>query len=131
MSDILPMMTVALVWGVTNPLMKRGAALTLQKKESYPGNCMLRILLEVLQLFCGASYLMPFAVNQCGSLLFYYWLIAPSEESKLSVVIPTVNALTFVFTAIFAYFFNSENLFNVRKILGLAMIVTGVYLTTK
>ena len=132
-ASFLPALIVSFIWGVTNPLMKRGASSTLNDNRSrqlQQHSFIRRVITELVMLFCGTDYLLPFALNQCGSVLFYYCLIVPSDQSKLSVMVPTVNALTFVFTAIFAAVFNSENLFTPRKLFGLCLIVTGVYLTT-
>jgi len=132
--SLMPIFVVSVIWGITNPLMKVGASKTLRRSgkdtASQPRNFVARTLKDLFDLFCGAAYLLPFLINQCGSMLFYFCLISRTEDSKLSVLVPVVNAMTFVFTAIFANIFNSEEIFTLRKISGLILIVSGVYLTT-
>merc|ERR1711916_194118 len=61
---------VGLVWGGSNPLLKRGA-LTATSVPPYTWAGPLGgVLAETVHLFTTPSYLLPFAANQGGSLLF-------------------------------------------------------------
>lgn len=100
----------AMMWGVTNPAIKRAsssssssqqateaagatqqaAASTAASPSSSPPS-LLRLLLRI-------RFLLPFAVNQCGSLVYLHAL----SLLPLSLAVPAVNALTLVITAITA-----------------------------
>ncbi|XP_072830984.1 transmembrane protein 234 isoform X3 [Vicugna pacos] len=47
-------------------------------------------------LFLNAEYLMPFFLNQCGSLLYYLTL----ASTDLTLAVPISNSLAIVFTLI-------------------------------
>nr|XP_019940197.1 PREDICTED: transmembrane protein 234 [Paralichthys olivaceus] len=89
--DLLSLLLVSVLWGCTNPFLKRGTA----GIEDVRGSGRLtQLLAEVKFLFLNTKYLVPFLLNQCGSLVYYYTL----STSELSLVVPVANSLTFLCT---------------------------------
>ena len=64
--------SVALLWGCTNTLIKKGS----EGVASLPpqSNALLTFLSEILYLFTRWQYVVPFLLNMCGSVLFYWTL---------------------------------------------------------
>lgn len=109
---------VGLLWGATNPLIKRGS----EGIESIKSNKkFLHILDEIWFLVTRWQYILPFLCNQCGSLLYVYAL----QDSELSMAVPIANSCTFLFTALMAIILG-EQLPNVMSFTGILMIATGV-----
>jgi len=117
----IPLFGVALLWGVTNPLLKRGSSgiasrdqgKPIQSPTSNPFVKVCRFLAglaaDFFFLLSRPLYLTSFAVNMCGSVLFYYTL----STSDLSIVVPLANSLTFIITTIVAYLLG-EDVLNAR-----------------
>jgi len=51
-----------------------------------------------------AQYILPFILNQCGSVLYFLTL----QNTDISLAVPVSNSLTFVFTAIMGWFLGEE-----------------------
>ena len=78
MQEILLASGIGLLWGITNPFLEQGA------KEMSNGDdasaqdkqrCFLiRWTIFFWRLFINCKFFVPFALNQVGSLLFYYAL---------------------------------------------------------
>ena len=85
---------VGLVWGATNPFVKRGALQVEEKKKarrSQPPSKAGRLatwLGEVLPYITTPSFLVPHLLNQSGSVLFVLLL----GGANISVAVPLVNA---------------------------------------
>nr|XP_050866174.1 transmembrane protein 234 homolog isoform X2 [Vespula vulgaris] len=83
----------AFLWGVTNPLIKKGASgLENIKAKTSCG----QFFKELYFLFTNAKYMTPFLFNQIGSLLYYLAL----QGADISLAVPVSNSLTFVITAV-------------------------------
>ncbi|CAN0196183.1 unnamed protein product [Lampetra fluviatilis] len=118
-TGVLWLTAVALLWGGTNPLLKRGA----KGVETVRGRGRLRQLFaELCFLVSNPRYMVPFVLNQSGSLLYYFTL----GSADLSVAVPLTNSLTFVFTLITGKLLG-ENIGGTRALLG--MLLMGVGLT--
>ncbi|XP_063216635.1 transmembrane protein 234 isoform X2 [Bacillus rossius redtenbacheri] len=87
------LVAVALLWGGTNPLLRRGGTSAKPTKSS---NTITGFLSEVTHLATNWKFLFPFLINQCGSLLYFLTL----ADTDLSLAVPVANSLTFVFTAL-------------------------------
>lgn len=103
---------VALLWGSTNPLMKKGSAgldqlsptssstATDSTKRRGSANkskgFIYRSFSELLFLFYNWRYTIPFLINQSGSVL-YYWTLS---SATLSLAVPLTNALTLTVTVL-------------------------------
>lgn len=55
-------------------------------------------ILELKFLVTRWQYIVPFLLNQSGSLLYFFTL----QKTALSVAVPIANSLSFVFTALVA-----------------------------
>lgn len=111
---------VALLWGITNPLMKKGGEGIEKIKQS---NLLLQFLAELKHLFLNWKYLLPFILNQSGSVLFYVTL----ASSELSLVVPVVNSLTFLFTTITGKALG-EDIGGKGTVVGMILVLAGVSL---
>jgi len=75
------LVSVALVWGATNPLIKRGSeGVSRLPRRS---NALATMVVELVYLFTRWQYVVPFAVNMMGSVLFYYALAHAGTTSAL------------------------------------------------
>ncbi|KAK8388749.1 hypothetical protein O3P69_020629 [Scylla paramamosain] len=87
------LLAVSLLWGITNPLLKRASVGIENIKMSNP---FLQTLHEVKFLATRLSYVCPFLLNQLGSVLFVYTL----GSADLSLAVPLSNSLTFLVTTV-------------------------------
>uniref|UniRef100_A0A8C0WWE8 Transmembrane protein 234 n=1 Tax=Castor canadensis TaxID=51338 RepID=A0A8C0WWE8_CASCN len=118
LGQVLSLVLVAALWGGTQPLLKRASAGLQQIHErSWP-----ELLQEVKTLFLNTEYLMPFLLNQCGSLLYY--LILASTDLTL---VPICNSLAIVFTLIVGKVLG-EDIGGKRAVIGMVLTVTGITL---
>ncbi|XP_067242669.1 transmembrane protein 234 [Chanodichthys erythropterus] len=117
-SEVLCLLFVAILWGGTNPFLKKGT-------EGIEGvqrdNKLLQFLAEVKFLFLNFKYLVPFLLNQSGSLMFYFTL----ASTDLSLAVPMVNSLTFLFTLLMGKLLGEE-FGGKRALLGMLLIMSGV-----
>ncbi|XP_037683789.1 transmembrane protein 234 isoform X4 [Choloepus didactylus] len=91
--QVLALVLVAALWGGTQPLLKRASAGLQQVHERSWAQ---QLLQEMKTLFLNTEYLVPFLVNQCGSLLYYFTL----ASTDLTLAVPICNSLAIVFTLI-------------------------------
>ena len=80
----------AFFWGVTNPFLKNGAV-GLENEKSVFG--------KFRRLVLNWRFVVPFGVNQFGSLLYYYAM----GQYPISVAVTVVNALTLIITTLTSY----------------------------
>ncbi|XP_048061390.1 transmembrane protein 234 [Megalobrama amblycephala] len=117
-SEVFCLFLVAILWGGTNPFLKKGT-------EGIEGvqrdNRLLQFLAEVKFLFLNFKYLVPFLLNQSGSLMFYFTL----ASTDLSLAVPMVNSLTFLFTLLMGKLLGEE-FGGKRALLGMLLIMSGV-----
>ncbi|XP_013375013.1 PREDICTED: transmembrane protein 234 isoform X2 [Chinchilla lanigera] len=93
LGQVLALVLVAALWGGTQPLLKRASAGLQEVQER---NWARQLLQEMKTLFLNTEYLMPFLLNQCGSLLYYLTL----ASTDLTLAVPICNSLAIVFTLI-------------------------------
>ncbi|XP_021921914.1 transmembrane protein 234 homolog isoform X2 [Zootermopsis nevadensis] len=87
------LIAVGVLWGATNPLIKKGSLGVENVKAPHPS---MQLLYEIYYLVCRWQYMIPFILNQCGSVLYYITL----GTSDLTLAVPVANSLTFVATAL-------------------------------
>lgn len=109
---------VGLLWGATNPLIKRGSV-GLEKISAT--NKYKKFALEIKFLVTRWQYIIPFALNQCGSVLFVWGL----QDSEMTVAVPIANSLSFLFTAVTAIVLG-ENKPNIKILIGIALVIIGI-----
>lgn len=109
---------VGLLWGATNPLIKRGSAGidTVTSSNKYK-----KFLLEIKFLATRWQYIVPFTLNQCGSVLFVWGL----QDSDMTIAVPVANSLSFLFTAIMAIALG-ENKPNRKILFGIVLVIIGI-----
>lgn len=111
---------VALLWGCTNPLLKRGS----RGIEGVRGEGRLtQLLAEVQFLALNWRYAVPFLVNQSGSLLYYLTL----AEADISLAVPITNSFTFLVTTLAGRWLGEAAL-PMRTYYGIASVLCGVSL---
>uniref|UniRef100_A0A7N5JZ81 Transmembrane protein 234 n=1 Tax=Ailuropoda melanoleuca TaxID=9646 RepID=A0A7N5JZ81_AILME len=93
LGQVLSLVLVAALWGGTQPLLKRASSRLQQVHERTWAR---QLLQEMKTLFLNTEYLMPFFLNQCGSLLYYLTL----ASTDLTLAVPISNSLAIVFTLI-------------------------------
>jgi len=111
------LIAVACIWGVTNVFMKSGV----KGLEKIHGSTIFsQIGAELLYLIRNWRYMVPFAINQAGSLLFYIAI----SKNELSLAVPIVNSLTLAITLIAGSLLGEK--INGGVVLGVFIILTGV-----
>merc|ERR1712137_315931 len=99
--------------------MKRGSkGITAMKKYNNP---ILQVLYEFWFLFTRWQYVVPYLINISGSVLFYYSL----ASMEMSLVVPVVNSLTFIFTQIVSMLLGEETGTS-RTFFGIGSVILGV-----
>ena len=98
---------VGVIWGSTNVLMEKGTSKSLS----------FAFLPEFLNTFLHPEFLVPYGLNQLGSLLYYFQL----GKADLKVAVPLANSITFLVTALL-----SKQ--NFRTYIGGSFIIIGVSL---
>ncbi|XP_034015206.1 transmembrane protein 234 [Thalassophryne amazonica] len=89
--ELLCLLSVSVLWGCTNPFLKKG---TEGIEKVTKANKVSQLLAELKFLFLNLKYLIPFLLNQSGSLVYYYTL----STTELSLAVPVANALAFLCT---------------------------------
>lgn len=111
---------VAIIWGATNPLIKRGSAGIENIKCS---NRVLQFLAELKFLACKWQHIVPFLLNQSGSVLYYYTI----GQADISLAVPITNSLTLVVTMATGRLLG-ERVKSQWTYIGVAMVTSGVAL---
>ena len=124
------MITVGLVWGATNALMRRGALIWDQalKSSHPPPNTTHRFLSSLqkwLNLLLIWQYSVPFLINLSASATFFAIL----SDTPISIAVPVTNATTFAATAVFGMLLGEETRIGLA-LFGTFLIVLGVYICT-
>nr|XP_045006608.1 transmembrane protein 234 isoform X1 [Jaculus jaculus] len=120
LAQVLALVLVAALWGGTQPLLKRASSGLQQVHERTWAR---QLLQEMKTLFLNVEYLMPFLLNQCGSLLYYFTL----ASTDLTLAVPICNSLAIIFTLIVGKVLG-EDIGGKRKS-GCYPAVAGVLLT--
>ncbi|XP_050314111.1 transmembrane protein 234 homolog [Anthonomus grandis grandis] len=111
---------VAMLWGFTNPMIKKNSQSITKVKAP---NVIKQFLLELKYLATNLQYLIPMAFNQTGSILYIFTL----QNVSLTLASPLTNTLTFIFTAI-ADAYLEKTLPSKKTLLGVALILFGTFL---
>ena len=85
--------------------------------------------------FTNWRFLVPFAINQCGSALYVHLL----GDAELATAVPVCNALTFVFTALTARALGEDadsgsggrRMSTPRLLAGVGLVVLGTCLCVR
>ncbi|CAG9862800.1 unnamed protein product [Phyllotreta striolata] len=118
--QILSLLGTGILWGTTNPLIKKNSKDILKVK----GNSRIaQFALEIKYLATNLQYLFPMLINQLGSVLYYLTL----TNADITLAVPVANSLAFVFTAISGWFIEKE-FPKIRSILGAVLVISGTVL---
>jgi hypothetical protein len=118
----LAMIAVGAFWGCTNPLLRRGAVQADATSTKEPEANFLLSVLRSLKKFRHVEVWLPYALNQAGSVLFYFTL----GNSEISLAVPICNGLALVFSIISSFFIGEKIEDPVRTFTGSALVVLGV-----
>ena len=114
------MLAVALIWGCSNPFLKRGSEGVQRVRGK---NWIHQLLLELHFLVTHCQYTVPFLVNQSGSVLYYLTV----AKVDMSLAVPIVNSLTVFFTTTVGLMLG-ESVRGGRSYFGMALVLAGVAL---
>ncbi|MCO5570433.1 hypothetical protein L7F22_024155 [Adiantum nelumboides] len=132
--SILSLVSIGLIWGVTNALIKRGVHIAEKQKIHHsrkeveePSKGVLSYLyvhcqdwVHMLSLW---QYSLPFFINLSASALFFITL----SDTPITLAVPVTNAITFGATAA-AGMALGEKMHSMRTLLGIALITAGVWI---
>ncbi|XP_003500704.3 transmembrane protein 234 isoform X1 [Cricetulus griseus] len=120
LGQVLALVLVAALWGGTQPLLKRASAGLQQVREQTWAR---QLLQEMKTLFLNTEYLMPFLLNQSGSLVYYLTL----ASTDLTLAVPICNSLAIVFTLIVGKVLG-EDVGGKQAVAGMVLTVIGITL---
>uniref|UniRef100_UPI00358FD9CE transmembrane protein 234 isoform X1 n=1 Tax=Myxine glutinosa TaxID=7769 RepID=UPI00358FD9CE len=118
--EITSLVVVALLWGLSNPFLRRGAKGIETVKSA---GLVRQTLAELRFIFFNARYMIPFLINQLGSLLYYVTL----ASADLSLAVILTNSLTVIFTIISGAMLG-ERLGGKQAVLGVFLTMCGLIL---
>ncbi|XP_077338122.1 transmembrane protein 234 isoform X2 [Lithobates pipiens] len=116
--DVCSLLLVALLWGVTNPFLRKGAEGVERVRED---RTVWRLLSEAKFLISNYRYIIPFLLNQSGSVFFYLTL----ASTELSLAVPVCNSLALVFTVVTGWLLG-EDIGGKGAVLGLLIMIFGI-----
>ncbi|XP_043793621.1 transmembrane protein 234 homolog [Apis laboriosa] len=120
LDSIIFLIVVPFIWGITNPFIKKGAkGLENVKSSSKFG----QFFEEFVFLITNLKYLVPFIINQSGSILYFLTL----SKTDISLAIPVTNSLTFMVTAITGSILGEEKIHK-NTYIGMILILIGTIL---
>ncbi|KAI9279826.1 transmembrane protein [Sporodiniella umbellata] len=119
--NLLGFILVAICWGATNPLIKRGSSGLEKISEKYPEGGLKKWFAELKYLFTRWQYVLPLVINLSGSVVYYYTL----GKADMSLAVPVTNSLTFLFSLLTGLALG-ESIGGKNAWLGMALIVIGV-----
>ena len=126
LTSLLCYLLVGMLWGCTNPFIKRAqnALTTLPTNKNSNSNNSSGAMGMIKQLFKEPRVLIPYSINQSGSILFYFLL----SREPVSRAAPICNALTFIFTAITGFYILGEKVARPALLcLGIALVIGGTF----
>ncbi|XP_019743766.1 transmembrane protein 234 isoform X2 [Hippocampus comes] len=117
--EVLSLLLVSVLWGCTNPFLKKGTEGIEHVSKS---SKVAQFLAELKFLFLNLKYLIPFVLNQSGSLVYYYTL----STTDLSLAVPVSNSLTFLWTLLTGKLLCED--FGGKPVAGMLLTMVGVTL---
>lgn len=117
MQEALWFLLVSLLWGATNPFIKRGSAGI--ENVQHP-NRVTRFILEMKFLVLNWQYMLPFTINQLGAVLYYTTI----GQAEITLAVPITNSLTFLFTTVFGWLLGED--ISKWTVTGVVLVLSGV-----
>ncbi|CAG5866526.1 unnamed protein product [Menidia menidia] len=118
--ELLSLLLVSVLWGCTNPFLKKGSE---GIENVSTTSRVAQLLAEIKFLFFNIKYLVPFLLNQSGSLVYYYTL----STTELSLAVPVANSLTFLCTLLTGKLLGEE-FGGKQAVLGMFLTMAGITL---
>lgn len=118
LTDAFWLCFVSLLWGATNPLIRRGSK---GIEEINRSSRIQQFCAEVSFLASNWKYMVPFLLNQCGSVVFYTTL----ASTDLTIAVPITNSLTMIVTMLVGRILGEGNI-NTGAFLGMVLVISGV-----
>ncbi|KAF0699509.1 Aste57867_9931 [Aphanomyces stellatus] len=116
---LLSFVFVGALWGCTNPLLKQGSGeAAYKRKDDSFGQ-------YAYEFFCTLTnwkFIIPFALNQSGSVAFVYFL----GSADISMAVPICNSFTFVFTALTSRLLGERPKNPLFTYCGMILVLIGV-----
>ncbi|KAI8059303.1 hypothetical protein BC940DRAFT_313974 [Gongronella butleri] len=120
LQQLVGFVLVAFCWGSTNPLIKAGSSGLEQVSARYPEGGVRKLLAEWRYLLTRWQYVVPLALNLSGSVVYYYTL----GKNDMSLAVPIVNSLTFVFSLLTGLLLGEE-FGNKESWIGIGFVLVG------
>eukprot|EP00052_Salpingoeca_macrocollata_P001741 m.27278 g.27278 ORF g.27278 m.27278 type:complete len:128 (+) comp11637_c0_seq3:28-411(+) len=120
---LLRVLLVGLIWGCSNPLLKIGSRALPERSAAQEQPQLKRIAWDLYHMATTWQFVLPFLLNQSGSVAFFVLL----GQVDLSVAVPAVNALCLATTAVVGSLLGEEPL-ALRGLLGALLVLLGVLL---
>ena len=113
LTSLLCYLLVGMLWGCTNPFIKRAqhssssssSSSSLPSHKNTTNTSSTTTINIIKRLFNDPKVYIPYGINQSGSFLFYFLL----SREPVSRAAPICNALTFIFTAITGFYILGYN----------------------
>lgn len=127
-TEIVSLVLVGAFWGCTNPLLRKGSVGVHEKtttdasNQSSQNQSTLSSIKTSLSKFKRIRVWLPYALNQFGSVLFY-WVLSSSD---LSMAVSVCNALSLVFSILTSYALGERVDQPIRACIGSALVMIGV-----
>ncbi|KAK3756125.1 hypothetical protein RRG08_033009 [Elysia crispata] len=118
--DSLCLISVAALWGLTNPLLKKNSK---GIEEINRDGKLSQLLAEFFFLITNWKYILSFVMNQTGSLVYYITL----SSADLTLAVPITNSMTFIFTALSSHVLGEKQI-NFNTLVGITLVAAGVLL---
>lgn len=122
LTDLISLVIVGSIWGCTNSFLRRGTLLSNLTCDSSDMSNNTTIVANFLSRLRNIQVILPYVLNQCGSLLYYNLL----STTDLSLAVPICNGLALVFSVITSHFLGEQMDKPVRALLGSTMLICGV-----
>ncbi|KAH3767129.1 transmembrane protein 234-like [Pelomyxa schiedti] len=123
MKGVVAMVVAAALWGCTNPFLKKGCTgVTAANDPQCPDGVVAQISRKCGYLAARKQFFIPFLINQCGGIAFFFAL----RFSAVSTAVPVVNSLTFIFTAFVSWLLNEQ--LTKETLFACILIIAGVSL---
>jgi drug/metabolite transporter (DMT)-like permease len=113
---------VGMLWGCTNPFLKAGSESGKKEPQTADNRSYFYQLKVSVWKFLKPSVFIPIAINQTGSVAFYYLL----ATDDISTAVPICNALTFAFTGITGWLLGEKVYRPKLFIAGIMFVIIGI-----
>jgi drug/metabolite transporter (DMT)-like permease len=113
---IIGLSIVGVIWGITNPWLEKGS-------EGQKSDDLDLSMKSLIKLILNYKFLVPFGLNQLGSVLYYILL----GNTNFSVAPMIANSISFVVTFVVENRLKQKP-FVMKDLLGMSLVVVGVCL---